>query len=342
MEKRFGHDFSKVRVHDGEVASQSAAEVHARAYTVGHHLVFGAGQYAPSTPAGRTLIAHELTHVLQQNGGGSEGLLQRDDLDRKAPNAKGWKGAPSGCPSDFCQPFGSNLEANNRRAGKWGPFKGGINLFVSHRVTPLWDEWANGGSTTVKDLTKDFGADFTASPTTAATSTFLLDAIKAKLTASPPVMAAGSTATVDIPTLIPSEVAAIDDPASANQMDFSLPGDIPGNLAGGIGKDQASTPIGKNPSPQDDARIAQGDVTVRDAGTSLIVNPHLKFRVLDTIDLCPGNCGAPREQIATVEMSRWEATGISGDVPFMVDFPAPVTLMLPFKIPKPAGPPKAP
>lgn len=66
MEPRFGHDFSNVRVHRDEAAMKSAREINALAYTVGSNLVFGAGQYAPETSAGRKLLAHELAHVLQQ------------------------------------------------------------------------------------------------------------------------------------------------------------------------------------------------------------------------------------------------------------------------------------
>ena len=67
MEQRFGHDFSQVRVHSGGEAEQSAQEVHANAYTVGHNIVFGARRFAPGTHEGRRLIAHELTHVVQQS-----------------------------------------------------------------------------------------------------------------------------------------------------------------------------------------------------------------------------------------------------------------------------------
>jgi hypothetical protein len=67
IEPRFGHDFSKVRVHTDEMAAESADAVNALAYTVGHDIVFGAGQYAPGTATGRMLLAHELTHVVQQN-----------------------------------------------------------------------------------------------------------------------------------------------------------------------------------------------------------------------------------------------------------------------------------
>ncbi len=68
MESRFGHDFSRMRVHSDGTAEQSARDVSAYAYTVGRDVVFGAGQFAPATHAGRRLLAHELTHVVQQSG----------------------------------------------------------------------------------------------------------------------------------------------------------------------------------------------------------------------------------------------------------------------------------
>lgn len=68
MERRFGRDFSNVRVHVDAQAAASARAVDAHAYTVGDHVVFGTGRYAPSTVDGRRLLAHELTHVLQQGG----------------------------------------------------------------------------------------------------------------------------------------------------------------------------------------------------------------------------------------------------------------------------------
>lgn len=68
MGTRLGHDFSHVRVHVDAKAAQSAEAVNATAYTVGHDLVFARGQYQPATTAGRQLLAHELTHVVQQGG----------------------------------------------------------------------------------------------------------------------------------------------------------------------------------------------------------------------------------------------------------------------------------
>lgn len=67
MEQRFGHDFSRVRVHTDTEAEQSALEVNANAYTVGNNIVFGAGKFSPRTQEGAWLLAHELTHVVQQS-----------------------------------------------------------------------------------------------------------------------------------------------------------------------------------------------------------------------------------------------------------------------------------
>lgn len=97
MEERFAHDFSDVRVHSGPQAAESAEALHARAYAVGNHLVFGHGRYAPTTSDGQVLLAHELTHVVQQRRGGhvprraTAASLERDasrvaaDISRGTP-----------------------------------------------------------------------------------------------------------------------------------------------------------------------------------------------------------------------------------------------------------------
>lgn len=66
MESRFGHDFSRVRVHANAKAAESTQALSAQAYTVGHDIVFGAAMYAPETREGERLMIHELTHVMQQ------------------------------------------------------------------------------------------------------------------------------------------------------------------------------------------------------------------------------------------------------------------------------------
>jgi hypothetical protein len=73
MEPRFGRDFSGVRVHTDVKAVESAESVNARSYAVGGHLVFGRGEYRPGSTSGMRLLAHELTHVVQQ--GDSKGAV---------------------------------------------------------------------------------------------------------------------------------------------------------------------------------------------------------------------------------------------------------------------------
>jgi hypothetical protein len=94
MEQRFGHDFSRVRVHTGGAAEQSARDVSARAYTVGTRVVFGAGGFAPSTRAGRRLIAHELTHVVQQSAEAKVIRCSPDSDDDDEPV----RARPTSCP----------------------------------------------------------------------------------------------------------------------------------------------------------------------------------------------------------------------------------------------------
>jgi Domain of unknown function (DUF4157)/Novel toxin 16 len=84
MSRRFGHDFSSVRVHADAGANRSAADINARAYTAGFHVVFRAGEYQPSTPSGRQLLAHELIHVLQQRHSIPAGPLVLGDLHSPA------------------------------------------------------------------------------------------------------------------------------------------------------------------------------------------------------------------------------------------------------------------
>jgi Domain of unknown function (DUF4157) len=93
MESRFGHDFSRVRVHSDTDAASSAQAINALAYTAGSHIVFGAGRFAPETQAGRRLLAHELAHVIQQLSGrvvGDSAIRPTDDgFEREASQVAG-------------------------------------------------------------------------------------------------------------------------------------------------------------------------------------------------------------------------------------------------------------
>ncbi|MFP4343540.1 MAG: DUF4157 domain-containing protein [Anaerolineales bacterium] len=88
FESRMGADFSGVRVHTDATAGRTAQDLSARAFTRGNHIVFGAGEYQPGTPAGRHLMAHELTHVLQQ---GAATKLKRQPQEEESVIARASK-----------------------------------------------------------------------------------------------------------------------------------------------------------------------------------------------------------------------------------------------------------
>jgi hypothetical protein len=105
FEPRFGHDFSAVRVHAEPAAEQSARDLSAHAYTLGQDVVFGEGRFAPSTPSGRQLLAHELAHVVQQSGGGNHRGSSVAPMIAREPTAPPMPGAlpPSGSPPPMPQ-----------------------------------------------------------------------------------------------------------------------------------------------------------------------------------------------------------------------------------------------
>jgi hypothetical protein len=175
----------------------------------------------------------------------------------------------------------------------------------------LWSQYLFGGASP-QNLSGKFAGDFTSSATTAKTTDFLVQELKKSIESSPPPFPAGAPiATVDMPSRIPAAISAIGKPGDLDQMDFNVIGEIPGNIAGGIGKDQTTCPIGAQPSPFDDDRTAAGTALVtKNPDGSLTVMPTITFTVQDTIDLCPGNCGATIEQVATVPLSRFEAAGL--------------------------------
>ena len=115
FEPRFGADFSRVRVHTDTRAAEAAASIGARAFTLGHDIAFASGQYSPESGEGRRLLAHELTHVVQQNGSqapqrfsGTRSLVS-DVIQRAGDPTK----IPPGlaCPTDLTPgaPAGTDL-----------------------------------------------------------------------------------------------------------------------------------------------------------------------------------------------------------------------------------------
>ena len=129
MEGRLGHDFGDVRVHDDAAAHRSAQAVNAHAYTVGSNVVFQRDQYDPGSDAGRTTLAHELTHVVQQRSGPVDGtptaggIRVSDPSDRfereAAANAERVMAAPA--PSQPASPVAAPTTAVQRDADEAPP-----------------------------------------------------------------------------------------------------------------------------------------------------------------------------------------------------------------------------
>jgi hypothetical protein len=299
MEPRFGHDFSKVRVHTDAKAGDSARAIHALAYTAGNHIVFAPARFAPGSQAGQKLLAHELTHVLQQSVGPQVIQRQNDCAD-----------------PDFCTPFASPGDAATVKADLRANFLPKIGLVFGSEVRDLWTSYLNRHKGDNLDRVV-FDADgnavvesFKSSGAIKDDQEAVLDLIEARL--------GGVILRDNVPTMYPLSTFL-----SASEMirdiDFSNPLSIAGNIAGGVGSSDAGP---------DERRIQWGNVMLE--RTPLIggvgytsIETTLHYEVLDAVDFCPGGCGAFIEQHYTIPLSRLEASGEAYDVPFAVRFVPP-------------------
>jgi outer membrane protein OmpA-like peptidoglycan-associated protein len=318
--ERAGGPESAAKEGDGAIARMLAAEVASRE----------AGPPAPM--------------LLRQDGpdGGIDAAGGADACSTRCG------GIPAECPPTFCCPFPTGTATIIREQMRV-PILAGIASQVTPSVVPVWITWFNGGSGML-DFSGRFGADFTGDPTTTRVAPLLSRDVASSLDATRlQALAAAATpgAPVSLLPALPGTYAA-DKTAQLETtrpflMDFNTIGTAPGNLAGGVGKTQTTCSVGATPSPADDARVLT-DVQatlIRNPNGSITVTPTLHFHVVDTVDLCPGNCGSGpddgviNEQLATVPMSRLEASGVAGDVPFFVDFSV---AQASFNVPPPAPP----
>ena len=112
MEPRFGRDLSGVRIHEGAQSARLADDIHARAFTIGQDVFFGAGQYQPASSDGQALLAHELTHTIQQSGGSNQAQPSRIQPSRIQRNPPGpASGATTGTPASATGSSGSTAAA---------------------------------------------------------------------------------------------------------------------------------------------------------------------------------------------------------------------------------------
>ena len=299
FETRMGYDFSNVRLHTDTAADQSATQINALAFTQGNNIVFKSGQYQPETGSGKKLLAHELTHVIQQGENIKTKLIQRDCDD-----------------ANFCTPYATTAEAASAESNLrtfYLPTEGakfGANsraLYESYLSRKPGDSLApvlfNTPST---DVVSSFAESWAIDNDQDA----IIDLVGGRLSRAPGPLSENT------PTMM--SLANFLSPAEMNDrpINFNNPFSIAGHIAGGIGSSDAGP---------DYRKINYGNVTLEKTpvigGTGYVsVETTLQYEVFDAVDFCPGDCGSRAEQLVTIPMSRLEASGEAYDVPFKVNF----------------------
>lgn len=148
METRFGVDFSRVQVHADSRAAALSQSLDARAFTHGQHIYFNEGEYQPEIQAGKRVIAHELTHVIQQGGGQTRLPVQQHVTENRGANA----------PATI-QRLGALGKALRHNVAPWGSGPTGSEYEVSTdggstvpgwKAYPVWEDnfcyWCHGHS----------------------------------------------------------------------------------------------------------------------------------------------------------------------------------------------------
>lgn len=144
MESRFGHDFSNVHIHDDSNAHESSTAINALAYTHANHIAFAAGQYQPQTDAGKQLLAHELTHVIQQTKAGNP-RIQRACAD-KSVRSQAWVSVKN--QHDFAA-----LDGYTPIKGKvYDVFFDGKSYFFCYNDKRVYFKYANTKDRVIPDL----------------------------------------------------------------------------------------------------------------------------------------------------------------------------------------------
>jgi uncharacterized protein DUF4157 len=349
MEPRFGRDFGEVRIHYGPRADAAATSIKARAFTVGRDITFADRQYRPGTREGAKLLAHELAHTAASD----EGLARRQ-VESGCPMVEpGAHPCPSEAPpppEDFCQPFDKDKDKAKKLAladrdgdqtlgsvPYGGISKGEMVLGAIAAATrsavavKLYVKFIYGGSSTVEDASAAAN-DFTNSVTTKYVTRNLVNSYLLAICRNRNKwfneLSTGKTTEIDVP-VISLQQEGVDSNDSIYALNYCGSVNVPGIIAGGVGKDQLALNVGKETgAAQNDSRGVTGDfrIIISRPKPSLLhftVKPNLTYHVVDTVDFCPGNSGGWPAQRLTVPLSRWEASGISGDVTFKLSFAAP-------------------
>ena len=297
MEASFGVDFSGVNIHTGQDAMAMNKAFNALAFTHGQDIYFNSGKFSPDSTAGKHLLAHELTHVVQQNR----------QVQKKIQRT-----------SNFCKPYATAAEASDAEWWLRNTYMRaeGLETFGTE-VYELYDSYLSrvpgdslaprifdADGSYIHDSFKDDGSIQDDMDT-------VLGLINSRLLRAP-----GYPFSEGVETLM-----SLSNFLSAAEMDdrpinFSNPFSVSGHIAGDVGSSDAGN---------DYRKITYANVGITkvllfgNTGYHLIrLIPH--YEVFDTIDFCPGDPGAPLEQLVTTTMSRLEASGEAYDKPFKVIF----------------------
>jgi len=320
MEQRFGRDLSNVRIHTDSHAAESARAVNAMAYTVGNHVAFASGQYVPATVRGKTLLAHELTHTLQQNPGSTK-VIQRQPtpLDLLL---EGIGQLPPARTEDFCTAWPTLDEARRVRQIAIRNFLPALSARFGPDVEALWRLYLNrqhGASLARRvfsNASHPIPRAFAQSQTIRDRQTFLMGMLEDWFRRTCPSLPASFPMSIPASNIFPA--TELDFP-----INFNVPTEVPGNIAGGVGSSDAGP----------DTRSMSGSIvffrSVDAAGhtTAVRARSELQFVVRDAIDFCPGDPGTGMEQLLTIPLSRLEKSGevwpgevLAYDVPIEVRF----------------------
>jgi hypothetical protein len=162
FESRFGHDFSGIRVHTDSQAAETAGQINAQAFTVGRNIFFGAGKYEPHTSSGKWLLAHELTHTLQQQPSQpiaakrkpeklpqAPSKIQRITIQRKVAGAK----APSSPAQDLAfQAVINKAKAAAKQQKSHAPAQGKATEAQAAAVPPANDRGSKAAGQQVQQM----------------------------------------------------------------------------------------------------------------------------------------------------------------------------------------------
>jgi len=380
FEPRFGRDFSDVRVHTDSRANQAASEINARAFTAGSDVFFASGQYQPGSQFGNHLLAHELSHVVQQASAiqtvnAAPGLQRQAgpaETDEEESETSVWDTLadltmgvnpleslafrllprlPRLPPP--CHPATSRAMASVLHTyvtNTYIPYSLGM---FGPQTASLWSEYLDTSLGMPRPARGFRGPGeivdgFTTHHKSDESEREIVDAsiIALRGPAFSQIPRSGTTRVVPVTSLVPAATlrTRINSGTDPMGLDYDTPATtIPGNIAGGIGS--GGPPGATSADPDTRGVVGSIELSVDPAGVTLTVTPLLTFLVHDTVDFCPGALGGIAARFETVPMSILEATeGRFGTV-FAADVPFDVQYPGPGNarsIPVPVTPPTPP